>query len=70
MQISPKELRQMAGDIDDMHRDSMRTFADEVGELHFGDEFQAGRRSFLKQAAVGGAAISFGSDRSSRCRAC
>ncbi len=61
MQISPKELRQLAGDIDDMHRDSMRTFADEVGELHFGDEFEAGRRAFLKKAAVGGAAVTFGS---------
>lgn len=61
MQISPKELRQMAGDIDDMHRDSMRTFADEIGELHFGDSFKAGRRAFLKKAAVGGAAVTFGS---------
>lgn len=61
MQTSPKELRQMASDIDDMHRDSMRTFADEVGELHFGDEFKAGRRAFLKKAAVGGAAITVGS---------
>ncbi len=61
MQISPKEFRRMADDIDDMHRDSMRTFAEEIGELHFGDEFKAGRRSFLKKAAVGGAAITFGS---------
>jgi hypothetical protein len=61
VQISPKELRRMAGDIDDMHRDSMRTFADEVGGLHIGEELRAGRRSFLKKAAVGGAAITFGS---------
>ncbi len=61
MHISPKQLRQMASDVDDMHRDSMRTFADEIGELHFGDELRAGRRSFLKKAAVGGAAITFGS---------
>lgn len=61
MQISPRELRRMAGDIDDMHRDSMRTFADEIGELHFGDGFRAGRRSFLKKAVTGGAAITFGS---------
>ena len=51
----------MASDIDDMHRDSMRSFADEIGELHFGEEFRAGRRSFLKKAAVGGAVVSFGS---------
>ncbi len=61
VQTSPKELRQMAGDIDDMHRDAMRTFADEVGELHFGDEFKAGRRAFLKKAAVGGAVLTVGS---------
>lgn len=61
MQTSPKELRQMAGDIDDMHRDSMRTFADEIGELHYGDQFKAGRRAFLKKAAIGGAALTVGS---------
>ncbi len=38
----------------------MRTFADEIGELHYGDELRSGRRSFLKKAAAGGAAISFG----------
>lgn len=61
MHISPKEFRAIAGDIDDMHRDSMRTFADEVGELHFGEQFKAGRRSFLRKAAVGGAALTVGS---------
>ncbi len=61
MQISPKELAAMASDIDDMHRDSMRTFADEIGELHFGESTRAGRRQFLKKAAVGGAVIGFGS---------
>lgn len=61
MQISPKELRRMASDIDDMHRDSMRTFAEETGELHFGEEFRAGRRSFLKKAAAGTGVIAFGS---------
>ncbi len=52
----------MAGDVDDMHRDAMRTFTDEIGELHFGDEFKAGRRAFLKKAAVGGAVLTVGSD--------
>lgn len=61
MHISPTELRRMAGDIDDMHRDAMRTFAAEAGERHFGDQLRAGRRSFLTRAAAGGAALSFGS---------
>jgi hypothetical protein len=61
VQISPRELRQMAQDVDDMHRDSMRTFAEEVAELHFGDTTREGRRSFLKKVATGGAAITFGS---------
>lgn len=61
MQISPRELRRMASDIDDMHRDSMRSFADEIGELHFGEQLRDGRRAFLKKAAVGGAAVTFGS---------
>lgn len=61
MHISPTELRRMAGDIDDMHRDAMRTFAAEAGEHHFGNQLRAGRRSFLKRVAAGGAALSFGS---------
>lgn len=51
----------MASDVDDMHRDSMKTFRDEVADLHFDDQLRAGRRSFIKKATLGGAAISFGS---------
>lgn len=61
MQISSKEFRSIANDVDDMHRDSMRTFREEIEELHFGQEFAAGRRDFLKKAAIGGAALTFGS---------
>lgn len=61
MQISPKEFRKVANDIDDMHHDSMRTFTEEAEELHFGDATRNGRRSFLTKAAVGGTALTVGS---------
>lgn len=61
MHISPRALRQLAGDVDDAHRDGMRTLRDEMAELHFGARFAPGRRAFLRRAAVGGAAITFGS---------
>lgn len=61
MHISPNEFRRIAEDIDDMHHDSMRTFQDEIGELHFGSAHGPGRRAFLRKAAVGGAAVAFGS---------
>lgn len=61
MEISPKELRALASDIDDMHRESMKTFADEIGEIHFGEQLRNGRRSFLRKAAVGGGVVAFGS---------
>lgn len=60
MQISPKELRSVATDIDDMHHDSMRTFHDEIEDLHFGEVTRTGRRAFLA-AAAGGAALTVGS---------
>jgi hypothetical protein len=56
VQITAKELRHLASDVDDMHRDAMRTFAEEAAELHL-DASRGARRSFLKKsglAAVGG----------------
>ena len=56
MQITAKELRHLASDVDDMHRDAMRTFAEEAAELHL-DASRRARRSFLKTsglAAAGG----------------
>lgn len=61
MHISHKELAAIAADIDDMHHDAMRTFADEASELHFGPDLAEGRRAFLKKAAIGGGAVTFGS---------
>jgi hypothetical protein len=63
MQISPNELKSMAADIDDLHHESMRTFRDEVGELHSVAATAPGpsRRSLLGKAAVGGAGLAFAS---------
>ena len=54
MQISAKELRHMASDVDDMHHQAMRTFTEEASELHLGAA-QASRRRFLRKAGVAGA---------------
>ena len=34
MEITVKELRRLASDVDDMHHESMRTFKEEVADLH------------------------------------
>lgn len=62
MQISPKELRHLADDVDDMHHEAMRTFKEEAAELHLGAA-RGARRSFLKTTgltAVGGALLATG----------
>jgi rubrerythrin len=51
MHISPRELRAAADVVDDMHREGMRTFREEVSELH------ATRRQVLTRAGVASAAI-------------
>ncbi len=62
MQISPKELRHLADDVDDMHHEAMRTFKEEAAELHLGAA-RGARRSVLKTTgltAVGGALLATG----------
>ncbi|MEQ1788219.1 MAG: ferritin-like domain-containing protein [Acidimicrobiales bacterium] len=62
MQISAKELRHMASDVDDMHHEAMRTFKEEAAELHL-SATRGARRSFLKKsglAAVGGTLLTVG----------
>ena len=53
MQISAKELRQMASDVDDMHHQAMRDFKEEARELHL-TAARASRRTFVKQAGLAG----------------
>jgi hypothetical protein len=56
-----RDLRRQVAEIDEQHRESMRTIDDDLGELHFGTDpaASASRRSFLTRAATGGA-IAFG----------
>lgn len=62
MQITAKELRHLARDVDDLHHEAMRSFQEEAAELHLGAA-RGARRSFLKRtgvAAIGGALLSTG----------
>lgn len=62
MQISAKELRHLASDVDDMHHEAMRSFREEASELHLSTA-RSGRRSFIKKgglAALGGTVLSTG----------
>ena len=62
MQISAKELRHLANDVDDLHHEAMRSFKEEAAELHLGAA-RGSRRSFMKKsglAAVGGTLLSAG----------
>jgi len=54
VQISAKELRQMASDVDDMHHEAMRDFTEEAAELHLSTARRS-RRSFMKKAGVASA---------------
>ncbi len=53
MQISAKELRHLASDVDDMHHEAMRTFKEEASELHL-DAARGSRRSFIKKTGIAG----------------
>jgi hypothetical protein len=62
VQISAKELRHLASDVDDMHHEAMRSFKEEASELHL-SAARDGRRSFMKKsglAALGGTVLSAG----------
>jgi hypothetical protein len=63
VQISAKELRQMASDVDDMHHEAMRDFKEEAAELHLSAVRSPARRSFVKKAGlagVGGSLLTIG----------
>lgn len=63
MEISARHLRQMAADVDEMHRDGMATMATDIAELHAETRaFRASdRRSFLRKAGIGAGALTIGS---------
>jgi hypothetical protein len=62
VQISAKELRHLADEVDDMHHEAMRSFKEEAAELHLSAACRS-RRSFVKKsglAAVGGTLLATG----------
>lgn len=60
MHISPRALRRLADDVDDLHRAGLDQFREEAAELHLGAAHSAGRRAFLRRVATGGLAITVG----------
>ena len=63
MEISERQLRRMAADVDEQHRDGMATMATDIAELHAETRsFRAeSRRSFLRKAGYGAGALTIGS---------
>ncbi len=64
MEISEVQLRALVDEVDQEHRDGMESMPDAIQELHFGQTQQLlsdGRRTFLRHAAMTGAAIAVGS---------
>lgn len=57
MEITARELQQLAQDVDDMHREGMRTFREEVAEAHLAASRSArtARRRFLRDVGLAGA---------------
>lgn len=59
MEITGRELRAMARDTDERHREAMRSFADDARTMHR-DAIDNGRRRFLVGASVGAAMLAVG----------
>lgn len=56
MRITARELRAVAQEVDELHHEQMKTFAEEAADLHL-DAARASRRRFLKHAGIGGAVV-------------
>lgn len=64
MEITTRELRQLAADVDDQHHEAMATIHDRLAEVHRGETgrlLAGSRRHFLRNAGLGGLALSVGS---------
>jgi hypothetical protein len=63
MEISERELRQLATDVDEQHRDGMATMAGDIAELHAETrQYRAeNRRDFLRKAGMGAGVLTIGS---------
>lgn len=62
MEISERQLRLLAHDVDEQHRDGMATMKSDIAELHAETRaFRAeDRRSFLRKAGIGAGALTIG----------
>ena len=56
MHISYRDLHRLAAEVDELHRDQMRTFQEQAADVHL-DAVRASRRTLAVPAAVGGAAL-------------
>ena len=50
MNLSSRQLRALASDVDDLHHDGMRAFREQSAEIHL-DAYRASRRRFLAGSA-------------------
>jgi hypothetical protein len=51
-------IRRLVAEVDEQHREAMRTIEDDLGEVHFGTrtpEVEASRRRFVRNLGIGGA---------------
>lgn len=63
MQITARELRSLVEQVDDQHRDGMRSVRSDLEELHLGETAQrlgSTRRQLLQRAVAGGAVLTLG----------
>ena len=66
MEISERQLRGLARDVDDQHRDGMATMASDIAELHAETRRlrairpATDRRAFLRTAGIGAGALTIG----------
>jgi hypothetical protein len=64
MEITERSLRQMVREVDDLHREGMKTIADDIAAIHTGAARRhvSSRRRFLQGAAltIGGAVLPVG----------
>ena len=56
MELTQQELRRLTDEVDELHHDGMRTFREEMAEVHL-DAARAGRRRALTGAAVVGGVL-------------
>jgi hypothetical protein len=48
-------IRRLVEEVDEQHREAMRTIVDDLGEVHFGTAHRDSRRRFMRNLGLGGA---------------